>query len=75
MTEYFRHLFHHEIDQALDGIAFHSSKKIGGVCYTLFFDHSACADNQTDEGAVILFKRAIRSEVPKASSTAAKGDI
>src|SRR5207253_11483865 len=60
MTESFRYLFGHEGNQPLDGISFRSSKKAGGVCYTLFFDQSACANNAAENGAVMLFKRAKR---------------
>ena len=62
MTEYFRHLFHLPSKKnpipvaALDGIAFRSSKNDGGINYTLFIDQAACADHDTDKGAVMLLQ-------------------
>jgi RES domain len=61
MTEYFRHLFHRESGEPLNGIAFRSSKNPGGICYTLFFDSTACVDNAADAGAAMLLKNAGRS--------------
>ena len=65
MTEYFRHLFRSGMNQSLDGLAFASSKRAGGVCYTLFFDQAACANEASEDGAVMLFKRATRHSRPK----------
>lgn len=61
MTEFFRHLFHRDGDDSLDGVAFRSSKRPGGICYTLFFDSVSCADSETETGAVMLLIPMIES--------------
>lgn len=60
ITEYFRHLFTEEAGRHIDGIAYCSSKKPGGICYTLFFEQANCVDSAGDENGVMLLKGARR---------------
>jgi len=71
MTEFFRYLFHQEDDEPLDGVAFRSSKRSGGIYYTLFFDNTSCADSATDKDAVMLLKTVKRITTPAAPPTTA----
>ena len=62
MTEFFRYLFHRKGGEPLDGIAFRSSKRSTGICYTLFFESTSCADTEREKGAIMLLKRTRRTE-------------
>ena len=44
----------------LDGIAFRSSKRRGGVNYTLFIEPEMCGDSVTDSGIVMLLTNSVR---------------
>lgn len=73
MTEYFRHLFHQPRTSSvparngaspqLDGIAFRSSKRGGGVNYTLFIEPQMCGDFPNQPGVVMLLTDATRRHV------------
>lgn len=64
MTEYFRYLFHLATEKnpdtspPLDGLAFRSSKNPSGINYTLFIDQKGCADNDANDGAVMVLRDA-----------------
>lgn len=44
----------------LDGIAFRSSKRRGGVNYTLFIEPEMCGDSVTDSGVVMVLTNSLR---------------
>ena len=44
----------------LDGIAFRSSKRVGGVNYTLFIEPNMCGDSATASGVVMLLTGSAR---------------
>ncbi len=45
VTEYFRRVYRDRGQQSLDGIVFPSSRRDGGACSVLFFEHEQCVDD------------------------------
>lgn len=45
----------------LDGIAFRSSKRNGGINYTWFIDQDGCCDDESESGAVMVLKNIQRT--------------
>jgi hypothetical protein len=48
-----------ETNLQLDGIAFRSSKRVGGVNYTLFIEPEMCGDSPSEPGVVMLLTRTV----------------
>ena len=49
-----------ETNPQLDGIAFRSSKRVGGVNFTLFIEPEMCGDSPLESGVVMLLTGAVR---------------
>lgn len=49
-----------EANLQLDGIAFRSNKRVGGVNYTLFIEPEMCGDSPPESGVVMLLTSAVR---------------
>jgi len=49
-----------ETNPQLDGIAFRSSKRVGGVNYTLFIEPEMCGDSPPESGVVMLLIGAVQ---------------
>lgn len=56
VAEYFRHVFTRRGGRGLDGIRFRSSRRVGGLCYSLFSDADDCCDAPPAPGKLLYLE-------------------